>query len=97
MAASSMDLVFTGNSIGKPPAAKYRGDVIWARRVRAYNAAMELLANKSVIVAGVLVGLFILERLFEFYRDPRYKPSPWLKRRVMLGLPLSTPEGLVRD
>ncbi len=39
---------------------------------------------------------FILERLFEFYRDPRYKPSPWLKRRVMLGLPLSAPEGLAR-
>jgi len=40
--------------------------------------------------------LFILQRLFEFYRDPRYKPSPWLKRRVMLGLPLSTPEGASR-
>lgn len=40
--------------------------------------------------------LFVLERLFEFYRDPRYKPSPWLKRRVMLGLPLSTPEGKTR-
>ncbi len=40
--------------------------------------------------------LFILERLFEFYRDPRYRPSPWLKRRVMLGLPLSTPEGKLR-
>ena len=36
---------------------------------------------------------FILERLQEFYREPRYRPSPWLKRRVMLGLPLSTPEG----
>ncbi len=40
--------------------------------------------------------LFILERLFEFYREPRYKPSPWLKRRVMLGLPLATPEGAAR-
>ena len=37
--------------------------------------------------------LFILERLHAFYSDPRYKPSPWLKRRVMLGLPLSTPDG----
>ncbi|MDX2202598.1 MAG: 3-hydroxyacyl-CoA dehydrogenase [Hyphomicrobiaceae bacterium] len=37
--------------------------------------------------------LFIMERLFAFYQDPRYRPSPWLKRRVMLGLPLSTPEG----
>jgi len=23
--------------------------------------------------------MFILERLFEFYKDPRYRPSPWLK------------------
>lgn len=37
--------------------------------------------------------LFILERLHTFYRDPRYKPSPWLKRRVLLGLPLATPDG----
>jgi 3-hydroxybutyryl-CoA dehydrogenase len=41
--------------------------------------------------------LFILERLYEFYRDPRYKPSAWLKRRVMLGLPLSAPEGVDRS
>ncbi len=37
--------------------------------------------------------LFILERLFAFYQEPRYRPSPWLKRRVMLGLPLTAPEG----
>lgn len=37
--------------------------------------------------------LFVLERLFGFYQDPRYRPSPWLKRRVMLGLPLSAPDG----
>jgi 3-hydroxybutyryl-CoA dehydrogenase len=36
--------------------------------------------------------LFILERLHAFYQEPRYRPSPWLKRRVMLGLPLSAPE-----
>ena len=40
--------------------------------------------------------LFILERLHEFYQEPRYRPSPWLKRRVILGLPLSAPEGVVR-
>ncbi|MFM9940499.1 MAG: 3-hydroxyacyl-CoA dehydrogenase [Hyphomicrobiaceae bacterium] len=40
--------------------------------------------------------LFILERLHTFYQDPRYRPSPWLKRRVMLGLPLSAPEGVAR-
>jgi 3-hydroxybutyryl-CoA dehydrogenase len=38
--------------------------------------------------------LFILERLHAFYGEPRYRPSPWLKRRVALGLPLSAPEGL---
>jgi 3-hydroxybutyryl-CoA dehydrogenase len=37
--------------------------------------------------------LFILERLHAFYQEPRYRPSPWLKRRVMLGLPLTAPEG----
>ncbi len=40
--------------------------------------------------------LFILERLQAFYQEPRYRPSAWLKRRVMLGLPLSAPEGKVR-
>ena len=40
--------------------------------------------------------LFILERLAAFYQEPRYRPSPWLKRRVMLGLPLSAPEGRAR-
>jgi 3-hydroxybutyryl-CoA dehydrogenase len=37
--------------------------------------------------------LFILERLQAFYGEPRYRPSPWLKRRVALGLPLTAPEG----
>lgn len=34
----------------------------------------------------------ILDGLFEFYRDPRYRPSPWLKRRAMLGVSLLTPD-----
>ena len=38
---------------------------------------------------------FILERLQAFYGEPRYRPSPWLKRRVALGLPLYAPEGKV--
>ena len=37
--------------------------------------------------------LFILERLQAFYGEPRYRPSPWLKRRAMLGLPLASAEG----
>ena len=36
--------------------------------------------------------LHILERLAAFYGDPRYRPSPWLKRRALLGLPLTQPE-----
>ena len=36
--------------------------------------------------------LTILERLQTFYGEPRYRPSPWLKRRVALGLPLTAPD-----
>ena len=28
----------------------------------------------------------------KFYREPRYRPSPWLKRRAKLGVSLLTPE-----
>ena len=46
---------------------------------------------------GDLIGparvLHILDCLQRFYGEPRYRPSPWLKRRVALGLPLSAPEG----
>ncbi len=34
--------------------------------------------------------LRILEALYRTYREPRYRPSAWLSRRVMLGLPLQT-------
>jgi 3-hydroxybutyryl-CoA dehydrogenase len=37
--------------------------------------------------------LHILECLESFYGEPRYRPSPWLKRRAMLGLSLLSPEG----
>jgi 3-hydroxybutyryl-CoA dehydrogenase len=36
--------------------------------------------------------LTILERMYAFYGDPRYRPSPWLKRRALLGVSLLTPE-----
>jgi 3-hydroxybutyryl-CoA dehydrogenase len=36
--------------------------------------------------------LRILERMLALSGDPRYRPSPWLRRRVELGLPLITPE-----
>jgi len=41
---------------------------------------------------GAATVLTILERLHEFYRDPRYRPSPWLIRRARLGVSLLTPE-----
>ncbi len=37
--------------------------------------------------------LAILEGLLAFYGEPRYRPSPWLKRRALLGVSLLTPEG----
>jgi 3-hydroxybutyryl-CoA dehydrogenase len=37
---------------------------------------------------GAARVLEILDGLFEIYRDPRYRPSPWLRRRAQLGLSL---------
>ena len=34
--------------------------------------------------------LAVLEALQDFYGDPRYRPSPWLKRRALLGVSLLT-------
>lgn len=39
---------------------------------------------------GPVTVLAILENLFAFYGDPRYRPSPWLKRRARLGVSLLT-------
>ncbi|MCX7168130.1 MAG: 3-hydroxyacyl-CoA dehydrogenase [Rhodocyclales bacterium] len=36
--------------------------------------------------------LQILEAMQDFYGDPRYRPSPWLKRRALLGVSLLTEE-----
>jgi 3-hydroxybutyryl-CoA dehydrogenase len=36
--------------------------------------------------------LEILEALHDFYKEPRYRPSPWLSRRAKLGVSLLTPE-----
>jgi 3-hydroxybutyryl-CoA dehydrogenase len=41
---------------------------------------------------GAATILRILDNLFETYRDPRYRPSPWLKRRALLGISLLTPD-----
>jgi 3-hydroxybutyryl-CoA dehydrogenase len=36
--------------------------------------------------------LQVLQAQLQATGDPRYRPSPWLQRRVVLGLPLGTPE-----
>jgi 3-hydroxybutyryl-CoA dehydrogenase len=36
--------------------------------------------------------LVVLEAMHAFYLEPRYRPSPWLRRRAGLGLSLLTPE-----
>ena len=36
--------------------------------------------------------LAILEAMYDFYKEPRYRPSPWLTRRAKLGVSLLTPE-----
>jgi len=36
--------------------------------------------------------LSILDACLSFYGDPRYRASPWLKRRALLGVPLTLPE-----
>ena len=41
---------------------------------------------------GAQTVLDILDALHAFYRDPRYRPSPWLTRRARLGVSLLTPE-----
>lgn len=51
---------------------------------------------KGPLAMGDAVGparlLQVLEAMQAFYGDPRYRPSPWLKRRALLGLSLLTPE-----
>jgi 3-hydroxybutyryl-CoA dehydrogenase len=42
--------------------------------------------------AGANRILAILESMHDFYQEPRYRPSPWLKRRAQLGVSLLTPE-----
>lgn len=37
-------------------------------------------------------SLIILNNLYSFYGDPRYRASPWLKRRAMLNVSLLTDE-----
>jgi 3-hydroxybutyryl-CoA dehydrogenase len=41
---------------------------------------------------GAMRVLAILESMHDFYQEPRYRPSPWLRRRAQLGVSLLTPE-----
>ncbi len=60
------------------------------------NRAVELGLGypKGPLAFGDALGparvLAILEAMQDFYGDPRYRPSPWLKRRARLGVPLAT-------
>ncbi len=51
---------------------------------------------KGPLAWGDAIGpqrvLAVLNALYVFYGDPRYRPSPWLKRRALLGVSLLTPE-----
>jgi len=42
--------------------------------------------------AGPARILAVLEAMHDFYREPRYRPSPWLKRRAKLGISLLSAE-----
>ena len=52
---------------------------------------------KGPLAMGDAVGakriLAVLDGMYSVYSDPRYRPSPWLRRRAMLGVSLLTPEG----
>src|SRR6266404_1566714 len=51
---------------------------------------------KGPLAMGDALGaqkiLAVLEAMHSFFLEPRYRPSPWLKRRARLGVSLLTPE-----
>ena len=51
---------------------------------------------KGPLAMGDALGakrvLEVLRALHDLYQEPRYRPSPWLRRRVELGVSLTTPE-----
>ena len=51
---------------------------------------------KGPLAMGDALGakriLAVLQNMHELYQEPRYRPSPWLRRRAELGVSLSTPE-----
>jgi 3-hydroxybutyryl-CoA dehydrogenase len=55
-----------------------------------------LCSPRAPIAMGDDVGakkiLAVLEAMHDFYQEPRYRPSPWLRRRAALGVSLLTEE-----
>jgi 3-hydroxybutyryl-CoA dehydrogenase len=51
---------------------------------------------KGPLAWGDAIGaarvLAVVSALYDFYKDPRYRPSPWLTRRARLGVSLLTAE-----
>jgi len=51
---------------------------------------------KGPLAMGDAVGakkiLTVLQNMHALYQEPRYRPSPWLRRRAQLGASLLTPE-----
>jgi 3-hydroxybutyryl-CoA dehydrogenase len=51
---------------------------------------------KGPLAMGDALGarriLTVLRNMHELYKEPRYRPSPWLRRRAELGVSLLTPE-----
>jgi 3-hydroxybutyryl-CoA dehydrogenase len=51
---------------------------------------------RGPLAMGDAVGparvLALLQAMHDFYQEPRYRPSPWLKRRARLGVSLLTAE-----
>ena len=51
---------------------------------------------RGPLAMGDAVGperiLAVLEAMHDFYQEPRYRPSPWLKRRAKIGVSLLTME-----
>ena len=41
---------------------------------------------------GAAKVLQVLQAMYDFHQEPRYRPSPWLIRRARLGVSLLTPE-----
>ncbi len=51
---------------------------------------------KGPLAMGDALGpkrvLAVLEAMYDLFQEPRYRPSPWLRRRAQLGVSLLTPE-----